>query len=90
MNLCIIKSYLFLFLTAGFLCAAASSVTLPDREPALLEITLEQHQTLWDIASKHAGDGQDIRKYIYEIRQLNGISDPAGLQPGQVIRLPAL
>lgn len=85
-----ISHWLFLFLTTGILCAAAASTPAPAQEPAFIEISLKAHQTLWDIAAQHADDSQDIRQYIYKIRRLNDITDPGALQPGQIIRLPAM
>lgn len=83
-----IKRLAFLFLSAVFLCAAVSQAAFPEKRTDCMEVVVEEHQTLWDIASAHTDEETDIRQYIYDIRQLNHISDPGHLQPGQIIRIP--
>jgi LysM repeat protein len=43
--------------------------------------------TLWSIAAGIAGDEEDVRAVVSDIRALNGLSD-ASLVPGQVLVLP--
>lgn len=85
-----VKRFAFLFLSAVFLCAAVSQAAFPEKKTDFVDVVVEEHQTLWDIASAHTDEETDIRQYIYDIRQLNHISDPGHLQPGQVIRIPKL
>ena len=42
--------------------------------------------TLWSIASEHKKSGQDVREYIYELRQLNNLDDCI-IYPGQVLKI---
>ncbi|MCZ8513112.1 LysM peptidoglycan-binding domain-containing protein [Paenibacillus filicis] len=44
-------------------------------------------ETLWSIASEHAGKGKDVRDYIDEIRKANGLKQ-SKLQEGQKLLLP--
>lgn len=53
----------------------------------LVYIDVVKGDSLWSIASKHAPQHEDIRKYIYKIKQLNNLNSSA-LQIGQVLRLP--
>ncbi len=50
-------------------------------------ITVESGQTLWCIAQDKITREQNIRKYIYNIRQLNDLDDVI-LQPGQKLKIP--
>ncbi len=43
-------------------------------------------ETLWSIASENKKDGQDIREYIYELRQLNNLND-CTIYPNQTIKI---
>lgn len=49
--------------------------------------TVQPGDTLWDIALRIGSPTQDIRRLVFEITQLNGLTD-AQLKPGQVLRLP--
>ena len=50
------------------------------------DYTVSNGETLWDIASEHKKDGQDIREYIYELRKINNIGDCI-IHPNQVIKI---
>lgn len=44
-----------------------------------------QGETLWDICAEIATSKEDLRKLVYQAMQDNHISDPATLQPGQLV-----
>ena len=44
-----------------------------------------QGETLWDICREIATDREDLQKLVYQAMQDNHISDPATLQPGQLV-----
>jgi nucleoid-associated protein YgaU len=46
-----------------------------------------QGDTLWEIASRHVGDGEDVRVLIELIKDTSGISS-SDLQVGQVLQIP--
>lgn len=48
--------------------------------------TVEKGDTLWDIAEHFKPEGLNMSKYIYELREINGIG--ADIYPGQVITVP--
>lgn len=50
------------------------------------EYVVSTGETLWSIASENKKDGQDIREYIYELRQFNNLDD-CTIYPNQVIKI---
>lgn len=52
------------------------------------QITVSHGQTLWSIASDHAGAGVDVREVIAQIITLNDLPS-SGVQVGQQLLLPA-
>lgn len=50
------------------------------------EYTVVQGDTLWSIASENKKAGQDIREYIYELREINNMNDCL-LYPNQTITI---
>ena len=53
-----------------------------------VELTVESGDTLWQIASDYGPADKDIRKTIYDICKINGISAET-LYAGSVIMVPA-
>ena len=51
-------------------------------------VEVEQNDTLWDIVSKRTDNHTDVRKRIYEVKQLNHIDNSGELIPGQKILIP--
>ena len=49
------------------------------------EITVQQGDTLWDIASRSAPSNVDVREMVYA---LNQIADSGALVPGTKIKIP--
>jgi len=68
---------------AGFITSAGASSPQPDEHKV---IRVEKGDTLWEIASTHS-DNIDIRKYIYNIKQLNNLTGDT-IYEGQVLLLP--
>ena len=42
--------------------------------------------TLWSISCEYKKSGQDVRAYIYELRQINNLDD-CTIYPNQVIKI---
>lgn len=61
----------------------ASSLT----KPVYATIQIVSGDTLWDIASMYNQEGNDIRKFVYEICMLNEITADS-IYPGQNILIP--
>lgn len=52
-------------------------------------IQVEKGDTLWTIASKYTDNSKDVRETIYQLKQINHISDSGDLQPGMTLQIPA-
>lgn len=50
------------------------------------EYVVSTGETLWSIASENKKAGQDIRQYIYELREINNMNDCL-IYPNQVIKI---
>jgi hypothetical protein len=51
------------------------------------KVVVAQGDTLWDIARVHAPKGQDIRKYVEKMKQVNHMTTSA-LREGEILVLP--
>lgn len=72
-----------------FLLIAMFNVSIAksnQEETQIIEYTVSSGQTLWDIAAEHKADDEDIRKYIYDIKKLNNMTDST-IYPGQTIKI---
>lgn len=58
--------------------------------PEPVVYVVRKGDTLWNICKSYYGDNQDVRKMVWQVRELNGITDPGELQPGQQIYLPVV
>jgi len=65
------------------LSSAQAKTVTDDTELSLW--TVRRGDTLWNIAAKNRGN-TEIRKYIYQIQQLNDIGST--IYPGQKLQLP--
>ena len=52
------------------------------------EVYVLPGESVWSIASKYVTNKDDIRELIFAIRQINGLSTKAEIQPGQVLKIP--
>lgn len=50
-------------------------------------VIVTQGDTLWSIASLHAAKGQDVREYVFQIKQLNDLKNVT-IHAGQKLLLP--
>jgi Tfp pilus assembly protein FimV len=65
----------------------ASGVPAVPAAPSRTAITVEQGDTLWDIAQANAPKGTDVRAYLEQIKRLNHLTG-ATLQVGRQLLLP--
>ncbi len=71
----------------GFVTGRLSGANSDRSRPAAQRtLVVQPGDTLWSIA-KEVAPGGDVRKTVYEIRKLNGLSD-AMIISGQVLVLP--
>ena len=52
-----------------------------------VEVCVKSGDTLWTLAERYGNTNKDIREFIYEICDLNGIN-ASGLIAGMTIRIP--
>lgn len=79
-----IRRGIFLIVLALLLILLCGAVR-PRCEPATESYFVKPGDTLWSIAQEFKQPGQDTRKYIDEIKRINGIS--ALIREGQEIKI---
>jgi len=52
-----------------------------------IEVFVEKGDTLWDIAKRTLPKNTDIRKYVREIKAINGL-ETAFIKEGEVLKVP--
>lgn len=82
------RRFILPFMIISFLFAAAVNAAIPRTEPKVLDVVVQENETLWEIAARYTDSTVDVRKNIYNIQKLNHINNPGELQPGQVIKIP--
>lgn len=55
----------------------------------LVQVTVEEGDTIWKIAQVYTPHGDDVRELVYYIKQLNSLTS-AQIYPGQVILIPLM
>lgn len=84
----------------GEICMADANTTYHTDETGLAAVSAEQNEadlytevivssgdTLWSIASHYYGSQVDKRQAVYEIQNMNHMTDTS-LRSGQILRLP--
>ena len=84
-------SIIFYGLIAAVVISLFCCLTQPDKQyiewlenREITEYYVEQGETLWSIAQQYKPEFMDIREYVYEIQQLNNISN---LYAGDIIQI---
>ena len=67
--------------------ARAGGTPAPDEPAAFVTHTVRSGDTLWEIAGVHAPQGADLRDFVFDLKQVNGLAS-SGLQPGQILLIP--
>lgn len=62
------------------------SIAKTNSEAEIIDYTINKGETLWNIAKEYTPDNKDIRQTIYEIKQLNNMTDST-IYPGQIIKI---
>lgn len=63
-----------------------TSIAKTNSEAEIIDYTINKGETLWNIAKEYTPDNKDIRQTIYEIKQLNNMTDST-IYPGQTIKI---
>ena len=88
-----VRFFIFVLFTTMILVFGLVSVISSTRTEAAtvntyVQVEIEENDTLWKIAEKYNNDSMDIRKYIYEIREINDIAGDESIYPGELIFVP--
>lgn len=65
--------------------AAGAWAYEPPAELVEYRTEAEQGDTIWSLCAKVASDYDNMEELVYRTMQENHITDPGGLQPGQLI-----
>ena len=76
-----------LIFSAIMLAGGLPQATAADEGRPLQAVVVVQGDTLWSLVQKHYDYQGDIRRAIYEVRQLNSLKE-ATIVPGQLIYIP--
>lgn len=68
-------------------CAVYSQMTEQKLYQIRYDYRVRYEDTLWDIASKNVPENEDVREYIFNLKEINKGQDIVNLRPGQVITL---
>jgi len=77
--LCII---FIITLGIGLVTSSANS----DKDLELIKVIVKPGDSLWLLAEKYDNNKMDLRKLIYNIKNINNIGDT--IYPGQIIEIP--
>ncbi|MCF8002122.1 MAG: LysM peptidoglycan-binding domain-containing protein [Halanaerobiales bacterium] len=76
-----------IILSMILLISVLSFKAMTEKEIYYKDIEIKNGQTLWQIAESEFGSDSNIRKYVYQIKQINNLND-SNLSPGQIIKVP--
>ena len=69
--------------------SAFSKSNLSDDKYTVESVRVVAGDTLWSIAAEYKPKGKDLREFVYEIADNNGISD-CNIYCGQIINVPVM
>ncbi len=81
------KKILAIFCAAFFVYTACNLLFAAEPVYSYHQVTVTSGDTLWGIASRAAGEGQDVREVVYHICEANGLKSK-NVYPGQVLKVP--
>ena len=86
------RSAFFMVLIVLFIMMAHSAFSKPQNirdEYDVISVTVQPGDTLWTIASEYKPEGEDLRKFVYDIAANNGIKD-CQIVTGQTLFVPVI
>ncbi len=78
-----IKSILILIFSIIFIIAVILRINEKQIDYVQEKYVVQKGDTLWNIASEYASEHQDLKDYIYQLKQVNNIA--SSLEEGQSI-----
>lgn len=81
------KKLLAIFCTAFFVYTALNTLFAAEPVYSYQQVKVTSGDTLWGIASRAAGEGQDVREVVCHICDANGLTNK-NIYPGQVLKVP--
>lgn len=79
--------FITVFVISGIVIAKEPNDRV-ENETTYVEITVQEGDTLWNIAKPYYDGKSDYRKFIHEIRKLNDLEEGI-IYPGQIIFIPS-
>lgn len=64
----------------------SKSIANAHKEAEYIDYTISANETLWTIASKYKSPKEDIRAYIYKIKEINHLED-SNIYENQIIKI---
>ncbi len=86
------RSVFFLVLTIVLTLMASSVFSNPGSESdkyTVVSVTVQSGDTLWSIGREYKPEGKELREFVYEIADNNGIDD-CNIYCGQTIYVPVV
>lgn len=83
---CLFFAALMVCISLGFR-ALAANFTEEKNNSAYLEVIVKSGDTLWDLTEQHYQGQEDLRKIIYQIKEINNL-EQTEIIPGQIIMIP--
>ena len=81
--------HIMIMLSICFAMVIGYQQTTPAMESQTIqEVTVQEGDTLWDIAARSTGSSVDIREVVFEVKELNNISNSGALTPGTKLKVP--
>ena len=81
--------HIMIMLSICFAMVIGYQQTTPAMESHTIQaVTVQEGDTLWDIAARSAGSSVDIREVVFEVKELNNISNSGALTPGTKLKVP--
>ncbi|TKI55164.1 LysM peptidoglycan-binding domain-containing protein [Brevibacillus antibioticus] len=79
--------FLITFTLFFYLLTELVFASSPMEEPQGLEVIVQTGDSLWSLAVRHSDQHIDVRDYIIEIKEANGL-DSNRIYPGQTLIMP--
>ncbi|ATF13996.1 MULTISPECIES: LysM peptidoglycan-binding domain-containing protein [Brevibacillus] len=79
--------FLITFTLFFYLLTELVFASSPMEEPQGIEVTVQSGDSLWSLAVQYNTDQMDVRDYIIEIKDANGLESNR-IYPGQTLILP--